>query len=118
MNCSINGAADAAKSDTETAAACKGRKDLAGQCFKVRGRLRAYGTSPSCRIWPVGTAHLLGVANPDSLPSNVACGDGFEVYADFWVCPITGPRPSGMQMVCVASAGNLRASEVKREATH
>jgi hypothetical protein len=48
----------------------------------------------------------------------VACGEGFEVYADYLVCPLTGVRPSGMQMVCVASAGNLRASEIKRDGSH
>jgi hypothetical protein len=75
--------------------------------------MRAYGSYPRCRIWPVGTTHLLGVVNSASLPSNVACGDGFEVYADFLVCPLTQPKANGLQMVCVASAGNLRASEVK-----
>jgi len=102
--------------DAQTAANCKSRKDLVGACIKIRGRLRAYGTSPRCRIWPVGTTHLLGVADAGSLPSNVACGEGFEVYADFTVCPLTPARPNGLQMVCVASAGNLRASEIKREA--
>ena len=99
--------------DAQTAANCKNRKDLVGACIKVRGRLRAYGSNPRCRIWPVGTTHLLGVADAGSLPSNVACGDGFEVYADFTVCPLTPAKPNGLQMVCVASAGNLRASEVK-----
>jgi hypothetical protein len=102
--------------DAQTAANCKNRKDLMGACIKVRGRLRAYGSNPRCRIWPVGTTHLLGVADAGSLPSNVACGDGFEVYADFTVCPLTPAKPNGLQMVCVASAGNLRASEIKREA--
>lgn len=84
-----------------------------GECFKVRGRLRAYSGYPRCRIWPVGTTRLLGVADPGSLPSNVACGEGFEVYADFLVCPLTEAKPQGLQMVCVESAANIRASEIK-----
>jgi len=114
MNCSMNDAASGAAGNAQGSAACKGRKNLAGECFKIRGRLRAYDTFPPCRIWPVGTTRLLGVADPDALPSNVACGEGFEVYADFLLCPITEAKPSGMQMVCVASASNLRASEIKR----
>jgi hypothetical protein len=118
MNCSIDDAANGASHNQDPSANCKNRKDLAGECYKVRGRMRAYGAYPPCRIWPVGTARLLGISDPNSLPSNVACGEGFEVYADYMVCPLTGARPSGMQMVCVASAGNLRASEVKQEAAH
>ena len=114
MSCSINDA-DGAKGNAQRAEACKSRKDLAGECYKVRGRLRAYTSNPACRIWPVGTTHLLGVEDPDALPSNIACGEGFEVYADFLICPLTVPRQSGLQMVCVASASNLRASEVKRD---
>jgi len=105
---SMIGAADAAGTGH-----CAGRKDQIGECFKVRGRLRAYASYPRCRIWPVGSTRLLGVADPSALPSNVACGDGFEVYADFLVCPLTEAKLQGLQMVCVASATNLRASEVK-----
>jgi hypothetical protein len=118
MNCSINDAAAGATSSAQTSPTCRGRKDLAGECFKVRGRLRAYNSDPACRIWPVGTPHLLGVEDPSALPSNIACGEGFEVYADFLVCPLTAPRQSAMQMVCVVSATNLRASELKRDAGH
>jgi len=114
MNCSTNDAAGR----QNAAVSCKNRKDLVGECFKVRGRLRFYGSYPPCRIWPVGSTHLLGLSDPNSLPPNVACGEGFEVYADYLVCPLTGAKPSGMQMVCVASAVNIRASEVKREGSH
>jgi hypothetical protein len=93
---------------------CAGRKDKVGECFKVRGRLRAYAGYPRCRIWPVGSTHLLGVVDPNALPSNVACGEGFEVYADFFVCPVSEIRPN-LQMVCVESATNIRASEIKPE---
>jgi hypothetical protein len=118
MNCSTNDAASGAAGRQNSAPSCKNRKDLVGECFKVRGRLRFYGSFPPCRIWPVGTSHLLGIGDPNSLPSNVACGEGFEVYADYLVCPLTGAKPSGIQMVCVASAGNLRASEIKRDGSH
>jgi hypothetical protein len=115
MSCSLN---NGAARGAQTSAGCKARKDLAGECFKVRGRLRAYATSPACRIWPVGTTRLLGVTDPAALPANLACGEDFEVYADFLVCPITEAKPSGMQMVCVASAANLRVSQRKRAADH
>jgi hypothetical protein len=105
--CSMIGAAD------PPADHCSGRKDRVGECYKVRGRLRAYAGYPRCRIWPVGSTRLLGVADPSALPSNVACGDGFEVYADFLVCPLTEAKVSGLQMVCVANAVNIRASEIK-----
>jgi hypothetical protein len=118
MSCSINDAANRAYANAETSTACRSRKDLAGECFKIRGRLRAYSANPSCRIWPIGTTHLLGVEDPTALPSNIACGEGFEVYADFVVCPLTAPKRGGMQMVCVASAANLRASEVKPDSSH
>jgi hypothetical protein len=118
MNCSINDAAGGAKGNAQAAVPCKGRKDLAGECFKVRGRLRGYSSNPPCRIWPVGTTHLLAVGNSNELPPNIACGEGFEVYADFVVCPLTAARQNGMQTVCVASATNLRASEVKPDGGH
>ena len=118
MNCSINDASAGARNNSQTSASCKGRKDLAGECFKVRGRLRGYNSNPPCRIWPVGSTHLLAVENHQELPSNIACGEGFEVYADFLVCPLTAPRQNSMQMVCVASATNLRASEVKPDGAH
>jgi len=107
--CSMIGAAD-----VKALGHCAGRRDKVGECFKVRGRLRAYDGYPHCRIWPVGTTRLLGVADPGSLPSNVACGEGFEVYADFVVCPLTEAKPQGLQMVCVESATNIRASEIKQ----
>ncbi len=115
---SVIGAADAVPGSQRQQAHCAGRKDIVGECVRVRGRLRAYAGYPRCRIWPIGTTHLLGIADPSALPSNVACGDGFEVYADFLVCPLTGPRPSGIQMVCVGSASNIRASEIKPEDKH
>ena len=107
----IDAAGQAANDQRPALGHCAGRKDKVGECFKVRGRLRAYSGYPRCRIWPVGSTRLLGVA--DSLPSNVACGDGFEVYADFLLCPLTEAKATGMQMVCVASATNIRASEIK-----
>jgi hypothetical protein len=118
MSCSIDDAADGAKSNAQTSPTCKSRKDLAGECFKVRGRLRGYSANPPCRIWPVGTNYLLGIQDPDALPSNIACGEGFEVYADFVVCPLSAERKNGARMVCVATATNLRASEVKRDSGH
>jgi len=111
--CSMIGAADGVPGSQQALGHCGARKDKVGECYKVRGRLRGYAGYPRCRIWPVGSTRLLGVADPSALPSNVACGEGFEVYADFLVCPLTEARPSGLQMVCVASAGNIRASEIK-----
>ena len=115
MFCSMIGAADRAPGSQQPSGHCGARKDRVGECYKIRGRLRAYAGYPRCRIWPVGTTRLLGVADPSALPSNVACGDGFEVYADFLVCPLTEAKPSGLQMVCVGSAGNIRASEIKTD---
>src|SRR5689334_2514264 len=43
------------------APACKANPDLAGKCFVVHGRLRAYNGNPTYRIWPAGTRRLLGV---------------------------------------------------------
>jgi hypothetical protein len=94
---------------------CSGRKERVGECYKIRGRLRAYAGYPRCRIWPIGTNHLLGIADPSELPSNIACGNGFEVFADFVVCPLVEVRSGGMQMICVANASNIRASEVRVE---
>lgn len=40
---------------------CKANPNLAGRCFVVRGRLRAYNGNPTFRIWPAGTNRLLAV---------------------------------------------------------
>jgi len=86
---------------------CREHKDLAGQCFVVRGRMRAYNGSPTFRIWRLGTRRLLGVAGGETpmLPKGVACENGFEcdVFGEFEVCPLTKEEPGVMQRVCVAS---------------
>jgi len=87
---------------------------MVAACSVIRGRMRSYPSEPTCRIWPVGSTHLLAVANGDALPANIACGPGFEVYADFVLCP-TVKRYGTTHEVCVDSASHLRASEVKAE---
>ncbi len=90
------------------AAACKGNPNLAGSCFVVRGRLRAYNGNPTFRIWPAGTSRLLGVtgAHPGEepiLPANLGASFDRDIFGAFEVCPFT-PRGRGvMQRVCIES---------------
>jgi hypothetical protein len=88
---------------------CKTSPDLAGACFTVHGRLRAYNGNPTFRIWPVGTNRLLGVTGPHPgeepiLPDDLRCGFDCDIYADFEVCPFTAPEAGVMQRVCVEAA--------------
>ncbi|HEY2013420.1 MAG TPA: hypothetical protein VGH38_07960, partial [Bryobacteraceae bacterium] len=94
---------------------CKANPALTGKCFVLRGRLRASNGNPTFRIWPVGTARLLGVTgvHPGEepiLPAGLACGFDCDVYADFEVCPFTRAKPGVMQRVCVESAANRTVS--------
>ena len=91
---------------------CKSNPQLIGACFFVHGRLSAHNGTPSLRIWPIGTHHLLGVLKdeePLSIPENIRNLTGFDkdIYGDFLVCPFTKTKPGYMQFVCVEAASNV-----------
>jgi hypothetical protein len=95
---------------------CRLHPGLHGACFRVRGRLSAYNGAPTARIWPVGSARLLGVseqrfAEPEvcNLPDAVARLLSFDrdVFADFVLCPFTPDEPGVMRLVCVDSATHV-----------
>jgi len=91
---------------------CKANPDLAGKCFVVHGRLRAYNGNPTFRIWRIGTRRLLGVTgvHPGEepvLPEGLACGFDCDVFADFEVCPFTREKAGVMRRVCVESASKV-----------
>jgi len=96
---------------------CKSNPRLVGACFKVRGRLSYWNTTPSTHIWFIGTHHVLGLPSEDTeLPANVKehlSGFGDEITADYEVCPLTKDRKGEMQMVCVQSASNVRYHHVE-----
>jgi hypothetical protein len=95
----------------ESAGKCRGRPDLAGSCFVVHGRLSAYNGNPTFRIWPIGTARLLGVTGPHPgeepvMPAGLGCDFDHDVYADFEVCPFTAKKDGVMQRTCIEGARN------------
>jgi hypothetical protein len=88
---------------------CRGRTDLAGKCFVVHGRLRAYNGNPTFRIWRIGTTRLLGVTGPHPgdepiMPAALGCDFDHDVYADFEVCPFTAEKEVVMQRTCIEAA--------------
>jgi len=100
------------------AKSCRARTDLAGQCFKVHGRLSVYNGTPSIRLWPIGSKRLLGVLDPEdisgvpgpsTIPASVRERLNFDrdVFGDFLVCPLTRSRPGRMQTVCIESGKNM-----------
>jgi hypothetical protein len=95
---------------------CREHAALHGACFRVRGRMSVYNGAPSVRIWPVGSARLLGVSQqrfadpaicnlPDTLARQLSPDD--DVFADFEVCPFTAERAGVMRLVCVDSASRV-----------
>jgi hypothetical protein len=98
-------------------------------CYWTHGRLVAGNGTPSLRLWPIGTKHLLGIysgpsvdrhsldnENPE-LPANLMLKfKPFEnrVYADFEVCPLETARPGSMQAACVETAKNIVVEEFER----
>ena len=99
--------------DANSAAAddyvCAARPDIVGPCFTVRGRLSFWNGAPSARLWPVGTARLLGIHN-DVLPPNLAslAGDfDAEIWGTFEACPFTRRKAGSMQFVCVESSRDI-----------
>jgi hypothetical protein len=84
--------------------------------FTVHGRLQFYNGNPGCRIWIIGTNHLLGINEelsdkgenpdmPDSLKHLLEWGT--LIYGDFKVHPISKYRSGEMQYVRVLSFSNL-----------
>ena len=88
-----------------------------GQTLAVHGRLSFYNGNPSCRIWIVGTKHLLGIREsgdevvdmPKQLRDLMA-GDR-EIFGDFVVEPLTPYRQGEMQTVRVVSASKIVVTE-------
>ena len=107
---------DAAVPPASAGGKCSGDPGLVGRCWRVQGRLSAYNGNPTFRIWPIGSARLLGLSEsrpagreavyPDALKPLV----GFErdVLADYLVCPFTREEPGVMQLVCVEEARDVR----------
>jgi hypothetical protein len=102
----------------KTKPACKGNKEVIGECFQVRGRAFASNGTPDLRIWRVRTKRILGVtASADAndsdesiAPENLFRALGGEqhfVFGDFEVCPFTREREAHMQMVCIERAEHL-----------
>ena len=100
---------------------CKEHPKLIGPCFNVRGRLSAYNGGPTLRLWPIGTARLLGVSQGrfylpdyDNVPPEVVAklaSFETEMFADFTVCPFTKDEPGVMRLICVESAKNILVRE-------
>jgi hypothetical protein len=99
----------------QTAAPCKANPNLAGKCFVVRARLRAYNGNPTYRIWPIGTRRLLGVtgAHPGDdpiMPADLGVAFDHDLSGDFEVCPFTREKPGVMRRVCIESVKRRSAS--------
>lgn len=85
------------------------------ECFVAHGRLSFYNGTPSARIWKIGTKRLLGVHN-SVLPGQLGVrmsSFGMQALGDFRVCPLTREKPGVMQIVCIASAENLKYRKVE-----
>jgi hypothetical protein len=87
---------------------CAANPNVAGRCFWVHGRIRAYNGNPTFRIWPTGSKRLLGVtgAHPGEepiMPPELTVSFDRDIYADFNVCPFSPRQPGVMQRVCVES---------------
>ena len=101
----------------QTTPSCKANPDLAGKCFMVHGRLRAYNGNPTFRLWPAGTKRLLGVtgAHPGDdpiMPPGLGVTFDHDLYADFEVCPFTPEKPGVMRRVCVESVKRRQSSQL------
>jgi len=90
---------------------CKGNPAVVSACYSLRGRISTYNGTPSLRIWPVGSARLLGVLPTENeiMPNNIRgkVSFGQSVFANLEVCPFTQARSGAMQFVCVESATNV-----------
>jgi len=99
---------------------CTQNTQLVGQCFTVRGRLSVHANMRPY-LWPIGTHRLLGIASPEGaiiMPNEIErifASPPFDrqLFVDFAICPFTRRRPGTMQMVCIASARNLRSRKAE-----
>lgn len=99
---------------------CEDKDRFVGSCFTVQGRLLISNGTPSVRLIPKGSKRQLGVINDGdaedhALPGEIAkvISPETHLYGEFEVCPLTQPKPSEMQMVCMISGKDLTVRKVQ-----
>lgn len=96
----------------DSALGCKSNPAVVGNCFTVTGDVLVYNGSPTVRILPKGSKHLLGVIPSENeiMPIELKQQIGLvrHVSAVMEVCPFTLPKPYNMQLVCVESARKIK----------
>lgn len=106
---------------TPTLKPCREQPNLAGKCFRVRGRLSLYNGNPTIRLWRAGTKRMLGVSASyasegySSIPKEIEAKLNWEneVWGDFLVCPFTPQRPGEMQMMCIDEGRQIELRQRK-----
>lgn len=96
---------------TSGSLACQTEQVRGSKCFVLRGRVFLSNGTPSMRISPVGSDHILGVlpAENEDAPQSIKQAVTFDqsVTADMEVCPLSPAKAGAMQMVCIRSASNM-----------
>lgn len=83
------------------------------QPFRFHSRLRIYNGNPTFRIWIIGPNRILGVKGGDLEPAEMPeklealMSHDTEIYADFYVTPLTKYNKGVMQMVRIDAVENL-----------
>jgi hypothetical protein len=88
---------------------CQSDPDLAGACYRMRGRVSVADGSGGMRVWQVGTPKVMDLAEgmlPDELAEQVT--PAMRVYANMLVCPVRGNGLKAPATVCIESAGDFR----------
>jgi len=90
---------------------CQDRKDLAGACFTVHGRLWLYCGDAQFRLWHIGTRHEFDVGLQEDFPKNLerffrSCTDPGGpnwIFGDYLVCPLEKEVSGAAQAACIQS---------------
>jgi hypothetical protein len=88
---------------------CQSDPDLAGACYRMRGRVSMSGDGAGMRVWQVGTPKVMELAEgmlPDELADQVT--PAMRVYANMLVCPVHGSGGKAPPAVCIESAADFR----------
>jgi hypothetical protein len=101
----------------DPALGCKNNPAVVGNCFTVTGDVLVYNGSPTVRILPKGSKHLLGVIPSENeiMPNELKQQIGLtrRVSAVMEICPFTLPKPHNMQLVCVESAKEIEVEPLR-----
>lgn len=92
---------------------CNTDPDLAGACYRTRGRLALKDTGDGMLLWTFGSNHYLSV-EPELVPGALSAqiSPDMRIYASMLVCPMVEEPHGTRAHVCIESASGFKADPI------